>query len=102
MQATVASVKEAKGLPRFIDGRRIRSWRRQGVTVPHVGEEAHGREITELLHVPGREPIVVYMTENTEGACTVSVWKTWKRTGEELYTDWRFFFRNKGERKRRR
>lgn len=86
-------------LPRFIDGRRIRSWRAGPLFEVQVHDEAHGRFVTEI-----RGDVVLWRRFNKDGvvvqvgASTRSRWKHWVKTGDELgetQRDWRHFFRGR-------
>lgn len=81
-------------LPRFVDGRWIRSWRSGQPFLVQVGDRVFGRIVIEV-----RPDGVVWERRNEHGertqhgVSTRSRWKHWCRTGDELVDDWRAFFR---------
>jgi hypothetical protein len=80
-----------------------RTWYQSNVRIPKPGETHHGREVLRV-YTPehGSEPIVYFLTDKTEGACTLARWQDWIDTADELWTDWKYFFKNREERKRRK
>lgn len=81
-------------LPRFVDGRRLRSWRSGQPFPVGVGDRAFGRIVVAV-----NGDAVVWERRDwrgersQHGVSTRSRWKHWSRTGDELIDDWREFFR---------